>query len=71
MLKSFDNLPDFYQGVIYILAGIIVLLYALGILTKGITMVVILFSLYLILRGSMKSGLYERIVQALHRHNRK
>ena len=66
----FNNLPDFYQGVIYILAGIIVLLYALGILTKGITMVVVFFSLYLIIRGSVKSGLYDKIRRSLHKHNR-
>jgi hypothetical protein len=71
MLRAFDNLPEFYQGIIYMFSGIIVLLYALGILTKGITMVVIVFSLYLVLRGTMKTGLYQRIVHSLHRHNRK
>src|SRR5687768_2363220 len=71
MLRAFNNLPDFYQGVLYILAGVVVLLYALGILTKGITMVIILFACYLILRGAFKSGLYDKIAQMMHKHNKR
>ena len=34
MFETFQKLPDTHQGIIYILAGIIILLYALGIYTK-------------------------------------
>jgi hypothetical protein len=60
MLKSFNQLPDAYQGVIYIITGTIVLLYALGIIQKGISILVIGFSLYMILVGCTKLGITQK-----------
>jgi len=58
MYNSFTKLPDVYQGIVYILSGSIVLLYALGIIQKGISILVIALALYAILIGCMKIGIF-------------
>lgn len=67
MFKAFNNLPDLYQGVVYLFAGLTVLLYALGFIEKGITLVVIIFACYLIAVGAVKSGLYQKMVRMAHK----
>jgi len=60
MLKSFSQIPDAYQGILYILAGTIALLYALGIIEKGITILVIGLALYAIIIGCIKLELVKK-----------
>lgn len=67
MLTSLNNLPPMYQGVLYISAGLMVLMYALGFIEKGITLIIILFACYLIGIGAVRSGLYGKIVTLLHK----
>ena len=55
--NSFNHLPDRYQGIIYIIFGSIILLYALGIIEKGITLIIVAFALYAITLGCQKLGL--------------
>lgn len=66
MLESFNQIPDTYQGVLYILTGAIVLLYALGIIEKGITILVIGLALYAILIGCTKLGLVKKASMLLN-----
>jgi len=61
MFETFQKLPDIYQGLIYLLFGIIMLLYALGIIEKVITPIVIALALYLIGIGCIKTGVYHKI----------
>lgn len=60
-MNAFNQLPELYQGIIYIFFGAIVLLYALGIIEKGITFIVIAFALYAIFVGCQKMGLFKML----------
>jgi len=71
MLKAFTNLPDLYQGIIYLIAGATVLLYALGFIETGITLIIILFGCFLISMGAVKSGLYKQFTHMIDKHSRK
>ncbi|HLX53660.1 MAG TPA: hypothetical protein VKR58_06950 [Aquella sp.] len=59
--NSFNQLPDRYQGVIYILFGSVILLYALGIIEKGITIIIVGLALYAIFMGCQKLGLLKML----------
>lgn len=65
MINAFSQLPDLYQGVLYILTGTIVLLYALGIIEKGITILVIGLAMYAIIIGCTKLGIVQKISKLL------
>lgn len=67
MLKSFSRMPETHQGLLYIAVGIVALLYALGFFTKGITIIIVVCAMYAILKGFVKTGLYEKIVHAMHK----
>ena len=61
MMNSFHKLPDLYQGILYVVAGTVALLYAMGIIQKGITTAIIIISLLVILTGLMKIGLFRKL----------
>lgn len=63
----FSRLPESQQGLIYILVGIVTLLYALGFFTKGITIIIVVCALYAIIKGFMKTGLYDKVIHAMHK----
>ena len=65
MFNAFQRLPELYQGIIYFMAGSILLLYALGIIEKGITVIVVLLAVCMIGVGFVKMGLYKKSVEAL------
>lgn len=67
MIRSFSKLPELHQGLIYIIVGIVALLYALGFFTKGITVIIVVCALYAITKGFVKTGLYEKIVHAMNK----
>ena len=67
MIRSFAKLPDLHKGLIYIIVGIVALLYALGFFTRGITIIIVLFALYAIIKGIVKIGLYDKIVHAMNK----
>lgn len=67
MIRSFTKLPDQHKGLLYIAAGIVALLYALGFFTKGITIIIVLCALYAIVKGFVKIGLYDKIVHAMNK----
>ncbi len=67
MIKSFSKLPELHQGLIYMAAGVVAILYALGFFTRGITWLIIIGAIYAILKGLMKSGLYDKFVHAINR----
>lgn len=67
MCEMFKKLPVMYQGLIYVGSGIIIALYALGLITKGINLVVIGFACFLIVVGLVKIGLYDKVMKASHK----
>jgi hypothetical protein len=67
IIRAFSQLPQAHQGLLYIGVGIVALLYALGFFTKGITVIIVLCSLYAIIKGLMKTGLYEKVLHAMHK----
>ncbi len=67
MFGAFKRLPDFYQGVIYILLGVTAILYALGIIEKGIDVIIILFAICMVVLGCIKTGLHQKIMDTLHK----
>ena len=62
MFERFNRLPDFYQGMVFILAGSIAMLYALGIIQRGITGAIIVFAICMIIVGLAKVGLYKKLL---------
>lgn len=49
------------KGMIYMLIGFAVLLYAFGFMQRGFTLVIVCGALLLIISGAMKLGLHEKI----------
>ena len=66
-MRTFSRLPETHKGLIYIVVGIVALLYALGFFTKGITIIIIVCALYAIIKGFIKIGLYEKLVHAMNK----
>lgn len=67
MFRAFSKLPELYQGLIYMATGVVAILYALGFFTRGITILIVVGSLYAIVKGLIKSGIYDKIVHAMNR----
>jgi len=65
--NSFNKLPDGYQGIVYVLFGAIALLYALGIIQKGITLLIVTLALFSITLGCQKLGLFRLFAKREHR----
>jgi len=63
MFETFQKLSNLHQGIIYIFLGTILLLYALGFIQRGISFLVIAFSLYLLFVGLVKTGLYQKVTR--------
>lgn len=66
-MNKFKQLPDKVQGLLYLVAGVVVLLYALGILEKGINFVVIIMAVCLMLFGYMKLGIHDKVMRLMHK----
>ena len=71
MFEQFQQLSSRYQGMFYFVAGLIMLLYALGIIEKGITIIIILFAVYLISVGTVKVGLYQKAMSVMAKVEKK
>ncbi|HLW72949.1 MAG TPA: hypothetical protein VKR54_02790 [Candidatus Babeliales bacterium] len=67
MMNSFQRLPDKVQGLLYLVAGVVMILYALGLIQKGINFVVILVAACLMLFGYMKLGIHQKVMRLVHR----
>ena len=66
IMKKIAELPPFLHGVLMMAVGSILLLYTLGILEKGLGIIIILGSLYLIFQGMVASGAYEKIKKLIN-----
>lgn len=62
-----DRLPNSLQGLLYMAAGLIMTLYALGLVQKGISFAIIILGLFLMTLGYGKSGLSEKVSALMHR----
>lgn len=65
-----DRLPNSLQGLLYMAAGLIITLYALGLVQKGISFAIIIAGLFLMTLGYGKSGLAEKVSSLMHKHKR-
>jgi len=70
MTMFIDRLPNTLQGLLYMAAGLIIVLYALGLVQKGINFAVIIGGLFLMTLGYGKSGLGEKVSALMHRNKR-
>lgn len=66
MLTILQRMPEPLQAVLYIAAGMIIVLYALGLIKTGINFLVISAGLYLILSGLVKSGFHKKLMRRNH-----
>jgi hypothetical protein len=66
-MNKFKQLPDKVQGLLYCVAGIVMLLYALGILEKGINLVVIAIAVCLMIFGYIKLGIHDKVMRLMHK----
>lgn len=65
-----DRLPHSLQGLLYMVAGLIIILYALGLVQKGISFAIIMGGLFLMTLGYSKSGLAEKVSELMRKHKR-
>jgi hypothetical protein len=72
MSMFIDRLPNGLQGLLYMLAGLIITLYALGLVQKGISFAIVMAGLFLMTLGYGKSGLGDKVSRMLahFRHKR-
>jgi hypothetical protein len=54
-------LPDLYQGIIIMVAGIILLLHTLGFMERGLNYLLIAGAVYMIILGFIKMDGVERV----------
>ncbi len=66
-MNFFQRLPDKAQGLLCVALGIVMVLYALGLVQKGINLVVIAIAVCLMLFGYMKLGIHQRVMRLVHR----
>jgi hypothetical protein len=66
-MNAFQRLPEKLQGLLAVVAGVMMILYALGLVQKGINFVVILVAASLILFGYMKLGIHKKVMHLIHR----
>jgi hypothetical protein len=66
-MNFFQRLPDKAQGLLCVALGIVMVLYALGLVQKGINLVVIAMAVCLMLFGYMKLGIHQRVMRLVHR----
>ncbi len=71
MFDIMDRLPGRMQGLLYMAAGLVMILYALGLVQKGISFAVIILGLFLLSLGCAKTGLDEKISHVIARIKRR
>ncbi|HEX4068703.1 MAG TPA: hypothetical protein VHX42_01270 [Candidatus Babeliales bacterium] len=65
-MNYFQKLPDKLQGLLCVVAGVVMILYALGLVQKGINFVVIVMAACLMFFGYMKLGIHHKVMRLLH-----
>lgn len=70
MFQLVDKMPPYYQGVLYIIVGIMAALYAFGILERGIDLLIIGLALYSIIVGCYKTGILHALSSQFNRPKR-
>lgn len=71
MFERFHKLPEMYQGFIALFIGMLLLLHALGFAVLGIKIIILLFAIYLLMAGFIKSGLYKKVTELIERAQEK
>ncbi len=66
-MNFFQKLPDKVRGLLCVVLGIVMVLYALGLVQKGINLVVIGMAVCLMLVGYMKLGIHNKVMRLVHR----
>lgn len=52
---------DFLRGILWMVAGVALLLHTLGFMQKSITTILVIISLYLIISGAYRAGLVDMV----------
>lgn len=60
-----DYLSEFTKGIIYLIFGFVLFLYATGLLTKYIDFVVIFGSIIIMVYGFMKANLHRKLMDLM------
>jgi hypothetical protein len=55
------NLSEKTQGILFIVIGFVLLLHALGLVQKGLSLIIVAMGVYLVILGFIKSGAYEAL----------
>jgi len=66
-MNAFQRLPEKVQGLLCLVLGVVMVLYALGLVQKGINVVVIVIAAALMLFGYMKLGIHRKVMHLIHR----
>jgi hypothetical protein len=67
MFDIMERLPSKVQGLLYMAAGLVMVLYALGLVQKGISFAVVVLGLFLLSFGCAKTGLDDKISHVIAR----
>jgi hypothetical protein len=62
LLIIFKDLSDTIKGVLFIIAGLILLLHTLGIIQRGLDILIIGLSIYMIIYGFIKANYHQKII---------
>ena len=62
VLLIFKDLSDSGKGLFLMLAGFILLLHTLGIMQRGLDLIIIIASLYIIVYGFIKAKYHQKIL---------
>lgn len=67
MFDIMERLPGRMQGLLYMAAGLVMVLYALGLVQKGISFAIVILGLFFMSLGCAKTGLDEKISHVIAR----
>ncbi len=71
LLDQYKQLDNTKRGIIMMIAGMVLLLHALGFLKIGLDVVIIIVALYMIISGFVQSQSYHKLQQLLEKSSRK
>jgi len=67
MFDIMERLPSRLQGLLYMAAGLVMILYALGLVQKGISFAIVILGLFFLSFGCAKTGLDDKISHVIAR----
>ncbi len=65
MNRIWKELPEAYKGMILMVTGIVLLLHTLGIIQKGLNLIIITFSIIMIVMGLMRTEWHTQLMMLI------